>query len=115
MTALSESDRSHLVKLLAMLGSDHAGERDAAGLAADRFIRQRGLSWEEALAPKTHERRLPEMGRWRRTCGQLMEKTQALRPWERSFVADLPKFPRISVKQRYVLNEIAKRVLGDQV
>jgi hypothetical protein len=42
-----------------------------------------------------------------------MENAQALRPWERNFVADLQKFQRISTKQRYILNEIARRVLGE--
>ncbi len=111
--SLGTADRTRLAKLLSMLGSDHAGERDAAGLAAHRLLQKRGLSWEDALTPQPVERRLPEHTTWRTTCARLMENPRALRPWERSFVADLPKFPRISVKQRYILNEIATRVLGD--
>jgi hypothetical protein len=114
MSALPQSDRTRLVKLLALLGSDHAGERDAAGLAAHRFLQKRGLSWEEALTPQPVERRLPEMGTWRATCRRLLENPRELRAWERTFVADLPNFSRISVKQRYFLNEIARRVLGDR-
>jgi len=114
MSALPQADRTKLVKLLALLGSDHPGERDAAGLAAHRLLQKRGLSWEDALTPQPAERRLPEHTTWRATCARLMENPRALRPWERTFVADLPNFPRISVKQRYVLNEIAQRVLGDR-
>jgi hypothetical protein len=114
VSALPQSDRTKLAKLLAMLGSDHAGERDAAGLAAHRLIKQRGLTWDEALSPRPVERRLPEMGTWRTTCRRLMENPRVLRPWERTFVSDLPNFGRISVKQRYILNEIAGRVLGDR-
>ncbi len=113
MSALAQSDRTKLMKLLALLGSDHPGERDAAGLAAHRLLQKRGLAWEEVLNPRPVERRLPEFGTWRTTCARLMENPRVLRPWERNFVADLPNFPRISVKQRYVLNEIAKRVLGE--
>jgi hypothetical protein len=113
LSALSQSDRTRLVKLLALLGSDIRGERDAAGLAAHRFLTKRGLTWDEALSPRPVERRLPEFATWRTTCTRLMENPRALRPWERTFVADLPNFPRISVKQRYILNEIAKRVLGE--
>jgi len=51
---------------------------------------------------------------WRTTCAELIKRAGDLRPWERKFVADLPGFPRISTKQRYVLKEIADRVLGDQ-
>jgi hypothetical protein len=114
MTALPQADRTKLVKLLSMLGSDHAGERDAAGLAAHRLLQKRGVSWEDALNPRPIERRLPEHATGRTTCARLLEKPGALRPWEQKFVADLPTFGRISVKQRYVLNEIATRVLGDR-
>ncbi len=112
MNALLQTDRTKLVKLLGMLGSNHAGERDAAGLAAHRLLQKRGMTWEDALTPRAAERRLPQHATWRTTCARLMENPRALRAWERNFVADLPNFPRISVKQRYVLNEIAQRVLG---
>jgi hypothetical protein len=114
MTALAQSDRTRLVKMLAMLGSDHPGERDAAGLAAHRLLQKRGLTWDDVMSPRPAERRPPEFGVWRTTCVRLMENPLALRAWERTFVSDLPKFPRISTKQRYVLGEIAKRVLGDR-
>jgi hypothetical protein len=42
---MSRRDRKKLVKLLAMLGSDHAGERDNAARAIERLRRERGLSW----------------------------------------------------------------------
>ena len=109
----SPADRGHLAKLLALLGSDHAGERDAAGLAAHRFITTRGLTWPEALAPvPAAERRLPELGTWRETVRQCLARPGSLRPWEVGFLRDLPAFRRLSVKQRYVLKEIADRVLG---
>jgi hypothetical protein len=114
MTALAQSDRTRLVKMLAMLGSDHPGERDAAGLAAHRLLQKRGLTWDDVMSPRPAERRMPEFGTWRETCRRLLEQPRALRAWERSFLADLPNFPRISTKQRYVLGEIAKRVLGDR-
>ena len=43
-------DRSRLVKLLGMLGSDHAGERASAGLAADQLVRSKGLSWADVVS-----------------------------------------------------------------
>jgi len=111
MSGLAPADRERLTKLLGLLGSDHAGERDAAGLAAMRLLRQRGIVWPDLLLPApTH--REPHFGIWRTTCAELAARPGDLRPWERGFVADLPKFPRISTKQRYVLNEIAKRILG---
>ena len=44
---LSRSDRTRLVKLLGMLGSDQAGERDAAAPSIERLRKERGLSWAE--------------------------------------------------------------------
>ena len=43
--ALTEAARDRLSKLLGMLGSDHAGERDNAGVAANRLVRDAGLTW----------------------------------------------------------------------
>jgi hypothetical protein len=103
MTSLPTIERNRLAKLLALLGSDKAGERDAAGLAAHRMLQQHGLKRE------------PLHSTWRRVCAELAIRPDGLRPWERSFVADLPKFPRLSSKQRYVLQEIAARVLGRPV
>jgi hypothetical protein len=40
----------HIIKLLGMLGSDHAGERAAAGLKAHQFIRQLGMTWRDVVA-----------------------------------------------------------------
>lgn len=113
MIGLSQVDRVRLGKLLAMLGSEHAGERDAAALAAHRLIQKRGITWDQALTPRPVEKQLPEMGTWRTTCRTLLEHRAQLRAWEVSFLTHLQNFPRISVKQRYVLGEIAKRVLGD--
>lgn len=113
MTGLTGADRVRLCKLLGMLGSDHAGERDAAGLAAHQFIRKRGLTWRDALVREPPKRE-PLYSTWRAACAELMKRAGDLRPWERRFVADLPSFPRISTKQRYILAEIADRVLKRQ-
>jgi hypothetical protein len=110
VTALPTASRTRLAKLLALLGSDHAGERDAAGLTAHRLVTQAGVTWGKLLA-RPEEKREPLYSTWRATCAELMKHPNDLRPWERKFVADLLGFPRISTKQRYVLGEIADRVL----
>jgi hypothetical protein len=109
---LSPADRTRLVKLLGLLGSNHAGERDAAGLAAQRFIKSRGISWDDALSISRTNRHSSDEAEWRVTCRKLRDKTHALRPWEVGFVSGLPRFNRLSDKQRRILNEIADRVLG---
>jgi hypothetical protein len=112
MTALPATDRQRLAKLLGLLGSDHSGERDAAGLAAQRLLRERGLTWGDVLTPQSVEHKAPELGTWRATARQCLERSSSLRAWECGFLADLPKFRRLSTKQRYCLAEIARRVLG---
>jgi hypothetical protein len=105
--------RRKLVAVLGRLSSDHAGERDAAALAATRMLKQHGATWDALLLQPAPQRE-PLHSVWRDTCAALSKRPNDLRQWERTFVADLPRFHRISTKQRYVLNEIAKRVLGGQ-
>lgn len=109
--SLPAADRTKLAKLLALLASDRPAERDAAGLAAHRLVQRVGLSWRQVLQPPAIEKRLPELGTWRQTVRDCLARPGDLRPWERSFLADLPGFRRLSTKQRYVLKEIADRVL----
>jgi hypothetical protein len=108
----SDDPRVKLAKVLPLLGSDKPGEVVAAASAAHRILVKSGLSWDEVL--RQPERREPLIGTWRTTCAELQKRHGDLRVWERRFVADLPSFPRISSKQRYILAEIADRVLGGQ-
>ncbi len=112
MTALAKTDRVRLAKLLGLLGSEHAGERDAAGLAAHRMVQQRGLRWSDVMEPAPIEKQLPELGTWRQTVAACLGQPGSLRRWEVCFLSDLPAFRRLSTKQRYCLKEIADRVLG---
>ena len=112
MTALPATQRAKLAKVLALLGSDHAGERDAAALAAHRLVTQAGLTWQHVIKPPAIERALPELGTWRQTVAECLAQPGSLRPWEVGFLRDLPGFRRLSVKQRSCLKEIADRVLG---
>ena len=103
-----------LGKVLPLLGSDQAGERDAAALAASRILKAAGLGWDDLLrSPEPIEHREPLLGVWRQTCAELAKRPGALRVWERKFVANLANFARITSKQRYVLKSIADRVLGE--
>ena len=112
MNTLAKAERSRLAKILELLGSDHAGERDAAALAAHRFVQQRAMRWRDVVEPAAIEKHLPELGTWRQTAAACLERRGSLRPWEAGFLADLPGFRRLSVKQRYALKTIADRVLG---
>ena len=50
MITLTAAERQRLAAILGMLGSDHAGERAAAGLQAEAFRRTHKLTWAELLA-----------------------------------------------------------------
>lgn len=110
--ALPPADRQRLAKLLGLLGSDYPGERDAAGLAAHRLIRDRGLTWQDVIHPNAE---LPAnrnaVQPWRETVAECLRQPGSLRPWERDFLRSLPDFIRLSAKQRSVLGQIADRVL----
>jgi hypothetical protein len=47
---ITTSERARLAAILGMLGSDHAGERAAAGLHAEAFRKKHRLTWAELLA-----------------------------------------------------------------
>ena len=115
MTALAKADRIKLAKVLALLDSDKEGEALAAARAAARLVRERGATWRQVIEPAAIEKTLPELGTWRATVARCLECRGSLRAWEVGFLRDLPAFQRLSTKQRYVLKEIADRVLWSGV
>ena len=46
------NDAAKLARVLALLGSEHDGERASAALAAHRLMRRLGLTWQDVLMPK---------------------------------------------------------------
>jgi hypothetical protein len=59
---ISETERKRLIAILGKLGSEHAGERDAAATQAEAFRRKLNLTWAELLAKSEAppERPIPE-------------------------------------------------------
>lgn len=115
MTAVAP--RAKLAAVLGMMGSSHDGEALAAARLAERMRREAGVSWQELLVD-TRADATPPVPRkafadWRQLCARLQRRAADLRPWERSFVASLPNFSRLSPKQRAALVSIAERVQGD--
>ena len=113
MTTLPASDRERLAKLLGMLGSDHAGERDNAARAAHQLVQQRGITWREVV---THpplsdtDQSTDPIHDWRRTAAACSRYPHLLNRWEAEFVAGLPRFSRLSGKQRSALVKIVVRL-----
>jgi len=50
---MTDAERQRLAAILGMLGSNSAGERDAAALAAEEFRKQRGMTWEQLVSGQT--------------------------------------------------------------
>ena len=112
MSGLTAAQRERLIGCLRLWQHPDTTppERNAALAGAARILKARNLDWDALIARPPH--REPLIGIWRATCAELAARQDDLRPWERHFVADLPNFRRLSSKQRYILNEIAARVLG---
>jgi len=47
---MTGAERQRLAAILGMLGSNSAGERDAAALAAEEFRKQHRMTWKEVLS-----------------------------------------------------------------
>jgi hypothetical protein len=116
---LVQSERARLIAILSRLQSNFDGERQAAALAAVRFLHDRDLTWEDIVLPPDPGQ--PILGcaaateSWRATIAACLRQPGSLRPWERKFLQSLRRFPRLSLKQRAILNQIADRVLEQVV
>ena len=95
--ALSPAERNRLVGILGRLGSEHDGERAAAGLLASRMLRDRGLSWEDLIAAG-NARQAGHAGAsagpgagaaWQASLGQCLRHLGALSGWEADFCLSL--------------------------
>ncbi len=107
------ADLQRLANVLGLLGSPHAGERDAAALAADRLVRGRGLTWKEILCGSTAPpvRRAassaPPRG-WRADLTLAQAHLAQLNGWEREFVLSISaNRSSLSPGQQAKLAEIA--------
>lgn len=110
MSGLSLAERTRLASILGMLGSDHQGERDAAALAANRLVRDRGVAWSDLLAaqPAAPE---PEPSSTAQENYRLCSRhTELLTDWERNFLRRLNLARGISPKQREILEQMAAKV-----
>ena len=112
--AADDLRRLSLMLEVALRDTTPEGERAAATEQAIRILDKHGLRWSDVQRQLQAEpvHREPLRGTWRTVCVRLQQRQGELNRWEVGFVNDLPRFRRLSVKQRYVLNEIARRVLG---
>jgi hypothetical protein len=106
---LSPVTRAKLARVLALLGSDKPGERDAAGLAAHRMVSGAGTTWEEVLAPAPLLQREPLHAPWRTMVAACRRRPDALTEWERGFINSISIRNRLTEKQMAVLARLAEK------
>jgi hypothetical protein len=109
---LAEDDRLKLIKLLGMLGSEHAGERAAAGLKAHELLTARGVTWRELLTPEAAAPAVAVQPRtWRDVAQQvLLDHFAGLFPKEPDFLTSLlERGVAPSERQAAWLSKIAHR------
>ncbi len=113
-----------LAKLLGMLGSEHGGERAAAGLKATELLRAHGATWSDLIqqlnapAPRNTRAHYAEAA-WRvaaEACLSIHENDDSpvgrvLTAWEYGFITDiLERGFDLSAKQSAVLQRIAGKM-----
>jgi hypothetical protein len=110
---LTQPEITKLVRILGMLGSDHAGERASAGLLATRLLKQRGATWADVIGAPMLASPPPQTRNWRLVVADCLRQRDALTAWEVGFLSKLRGFSSLSPKQRNALRSIAERVLGE--
>ena len=109
--ALPDHPTDRLVRICGMLGSAHDGERAAAALLADRFVRDAGLTWEDVIRPAAPPASAEPAPRdLHDLIARCLARAEAFPLWERDFLCSLARFRRLSVRQRRVLARLAQRL-----
>ena len=105
---MTSAERRKLIGVLGRLGSDHDGERAAAGLLASRMLKSAGVTWDELLTAGAYfaAPRSSPSG-WRGDLAVCQRHRSFLRPWEQDFVGSVATRATLSQKQRFVLSEMA--------
>ena len=115
MSALAPADTVRLVKLLGLLGSDHAGERAAAGLKANNLVKDRNTTWADVIVPKLAPPRADPRPQPRAAPGRvhqsralvLLECGFVWNDWERQFLLSIIRWTGdLTVKQGARLRDL---------
>jgi hypothetical protein len=89
-----------------MLGSDHIGERAAAALKADQFVRDHGLTWAQVIGADLQASRDPTTD----LISEALASRELLSEIEIRFLRDAAGFAELSEKQQAWLHRIVDKV-----
>jgi len=107
---LAPADRAKLSAILGRLGSDHDGERAAAGLLATRFMHDHGLTWPDVLAAPAPTTPPPPATDWQRRAAWCADRAELLSLWEANFLASMGRRHKPpTAKQDAVLDRLVRR------
>lgn len=109
---LSRAERDRLIRILGLLGSDHGGERDAAGLAASRMLRARGITWSDVIAEPAGTPRQAVTPCRQREAELLLVRAhwRLLTAWERTFIDSVEARWQWTPRQKITFAEILSKV-----
>lgn len=74
---MTTAERAKLAAILGMLGSDSAGERDAAALAAARMVQKLGMTWAQVLDAHEGSHVSLDLAEWHRRAQEAAKAQQA--------------------------------------
>ena len=113
---LDPASADKLAKILGLLGSDHHGERAAAGAKAHELIRSLGLTWHEIISPslvpgppRIQSWRSPESD-WQRMAAFCHARWHRLSQRDRDFVRSMLNWRDPTEKQKDWLTSIYARL-----
>ncbi len=109
MKQLAPPQRTKLIAILGMLGSEFDGERAAAALKASELVKANGLTWHDLLSPQPQQPQDPAVANWRAMLHDCMA-SNLMTEWERGFLQSLMGFRKISPKQMAVLVRVHSKV-----
>jgi len=111
MSMLPAADRTKLVGILGMLGSDQDGERASAALLATRLLKRHDLRWDDIIVGRdttAAASRSPGRALWHADLALAQRHVSYTRQWEQGFIHSVSSRHSLSAKQRAVLHEIAE-------
>jgi hypothetical protein len=120
--SLTAAERARLAAILSRLESDHAGERDAAGLAAVRMMKAKGLRLADVIAPEPPRLEQRSDGpqdcssnpdEWRAAAAACLRYADWLTGWEKDFLTNIRDRQHLTPKQAACLAGIARKVCAE--